>query len=260
MLAMTRHGAGHLPPLVLLHGFLGDRHDWRAMLPLLGRHFHCLCIDLPGHGDSRAVELPTPGLSACAAEIIQSLEARGIGQFHLLGYSLGGRIALQLAKEFPTRLLSLSLESSHPGLTTAAERAARRESDSLWAERLEHAPIREFLRLWYASPTFAELTPEAREALVARRSHNSSLSLLNCYRATSLALQQDLSSVPAGLGCPCHYFSGALDRKFSALAADWQSPGLQWHCLEDAGHNLHLQAATEFGQRLLAALGEHSPC
>ncbi|QSX29944.1 2-succinyl-6-hydroxy-2,4-cyclohexadiene-1-carboxylate synthase [Shewanella cyperi] len=245
------------PLLVLLHGFLGDRHDWRSLLPLLEPHFHCLCPELPGHGLNVDQPLPTPGLEAAANHILAQLDSitpHGAqpGRFHLYGYSLGGRIALHLAKQLalsaPERLLSLTLESSHPGLASASERQERLASDAVWAERLRHEPMTEFLDAWYRQPPFAELSEQPRLALIEKRAGQNPAALANCLLACSLGLQQDLSALPGQLPCPVHYLYGERDSKFAALAQVWwaqaeQQPGinkLHLHPIAAAGHNCHL--------------------
>ena len=121
-------------PIVFLHGFLGRSEDWLEVCASLPP-CRCIGIDLPGHGDSPfepdfTIDLP---------------------QFHLVGYSMGGRIALQ---KFKDKALTLTLLSTHPGLKDAEERDARRESDAVWAKKLLHLPIDEFLKQWYDQPIF----------------------------------------------------------------------------------------------------------
>lgn len=244
-LSLSCHGDSQLPPLVLLHGFLGSQSDWQPLLPYLTKQFYCVCIDLPGHGGSAAIELPVPGFSRTCQLIRDTLAQLGIHRFHLLGYSLGGRIALHLADELnqqqPGALLSLGLESCHPGLQTENDILARQHNDTAWADKLAQLPLTEFLPLWYRQGVFAELSESARAALVEKRRHANRLGLLNCYRATSLALQQDLRGVPAQMPGRCYFLAGQQDSKFSALAQRWQQQQpLRCIAIPDAGHNIHL--------------------
>lgn len=246
ILSSQSHGDARLPALVLLHGFLGDKQDWQPLLPFLTEHFHCICMDLPGHGDSGALNLPTPGFDACATMVRQTLDALGVEECYLLGYSLGGRIALHLAKQLsetqPRRLLALMLESCHPGLNSDKDKQARTINDEHWANRLETESLRHFLGDWYQQPVFADLTELQRKALISKRAESNPLSLVNCYRATSLALQQDLWDLPQQLSCPVWFFVGDRDQKFSALAQRWhqQSP-VSVLTIKNAGHNVHIE-------------------
>jgi pimeloyl-ACP methyl ester carboxylesterase len=94
-LAATRTGTG--PPLLLLHGIGSARQDWATLLPHLAPDFDVLAVDLPGHGQSPPVDgRPTVGALTDAVEA--DLDARGLETVHLFGNSLGGRIALELAR------------------------------------------------------------------------------------------------------------------------------------------------------------------
>jgi len=250
---MARYGDPSLPTLVLLHGFLGTKADWLPLMPALSQHFHCICLDLPGHGDNQAEEPNEAKLDFdfCVENIRARLNRLNPSpdQFHLYGYSLGGRIALHLAKAYPQRLLSLNLESCHPGLADPQEKTARTKNDAQWAERLLHLTSKDFLSLWYQQPVFADMTVAKRKALIEHRSaaldlHPKQL-LKEVFLATSLARQASMWDVPSQLACECHFFVGSQDTKFHALAQEWQlhAPILV-HSIHGAGHNIH-QAAPE---------------
>lgn len=244
---LNYHAYGHKnnPALVLLHGFLGDQHDWQPLINALHNHFYCICIDLAGHGENQHIVLPIPGFCALSQMILDTLSALDINQFHLFGYSLGGRVALHVAQIAPQRLLSLQLESCHPGLTSQIEKQTRQINDEKWAEKLTHLPITDFVNLWYQQAIFANITEQEKQQLILIRSKNCNNSLLNCYQATSLALQQDLNSVPQKLFEQCqiqsYFYVGKQDHKFLSLAKAWrQKSHLQVITIENAGHNIHL--------------------
>ncbi len=247
MLTAARYGDASLPALVLLHGFLGTKADWLPLISELSQHFDCLCLDLPGHGDNQpevSAAKMAAGFSFCVQDIMSRLDALGIGRFHLYGYSLGGRIALHLAKAYPERILSLQLESCHPGLTDPQECSARAQSDKLWAERLATLSSREFLHLWYQQAVFADMTNDARSTLIERRAaqldRHPKGTLKQIYLATSLARQAPQWELPAALECECHFFAGCQDTKFTAIAQNWQQQQpIILHRIEHAGHNIH---------------------
>ncbi|HWR98007.1 MAG TPA: alpha/beta fold hydrolase, partial [Candidatus Methanoperedens sp.] len=99
-LACEEVGPAGAPALLLLHGFMGSRRDWDPLVALLSRSHRCIAVDLPGHGEAGAPAdetLWTPG--GCVAALAAILRAAGGGA--VAGYSLGGRLALQLAVEHP---------------------------------------------------------------------------------------------------------------------------------------------------------------
>ncbi|MBV7316315.1 2-succinyl-6-hydroxy-2,4-cyclohexadiene-1-carboxylate synthase [Shewanella sp. NIFS-20-20] len=251
------HGDKSLPPLVLLHGFLGSAADWQDYVGYLSHQCYCICIDLPGHGGSRAVSLPTPGLMPCAELILTLLAQLGIERFHLQGYSLGGRVALHIAKRAPHALLSLHLESCHPGLLSADERATRLAADHLWAQQLLSQPLADFLAAWYQQAVFTDLSTAQRQALIAKRSQNDAAALHHCYCSTSLGLQQNMRAVPASLDC--HFYAGSDDAKFLALAQQWQqSAGPTCHLISHAGHNIHQAAPRALAHKVLTHIYQGS--
>ncbi|MCF1426455.1 MAG: o-succinylbenzoate synthase [Shewanella sp.] len=259
ILASHCWGDSNQPALVLLHGFLGSKDDWQPILPYLNGHFYCIVLDLPGHGGSEAIPLPTPGFEACAGLILNTLDCLGIDEFTLMGYSLGGRIALHLARQLdqrsPTRLQALLLESCHPGLQQDSERQARARNDALWAERLTRESLSSVLTDWYQQAVFADLSETQKQALVAKRCHANATALVNCYRATSLALQQDLWQLPNQLSCPVYFFAAERDAKFCALATRWsaQSPLINL-TIKDAGHNIHIEQPRRLAHAIMEQL------
>ncbi|MBR9728739.1 2-succinyl-6-hydroxy-2,4-cyclohexadiene-1-carboxylate synthase [Shewanella intestini] len=254
MIKVSRFGQPERPNLVLIHGFMGAKEDWLACMPILSLHFHCICIDLPGHGES-TLSLPTPGFDALVSAIMTTLQHLNCHQFHLLGYSLGGRVALHIAKQHPQSLLSLTLESAHPGLSDIKAKAARLHADQQWADKLQHLPLKQFLSLWYQQAVFSDLTAEQTLALIEQRSQNQPDALLNCYLATSLGHQQDCRNAVAAIAPHCHIIVGEQDAKFLALAQQWQQQQpINVLVIKQAGHNIHSHHHHAFCQQLLAVI------
>jgi pimeloyl-ACP methyl ester carboxylesterase len=93
---LPSHRAGSGEPLLLLHGLGTTRADFDQVFPLLAMHFDVLAVDLPGQGGAAPVEgHPTVGALADALE--HDLDERGLDRVHILGNSLGARLALELA-------------------------------------------------------------------------------------------------------------------------------------------------------------------
>jgi len=93
-------------PLVLLHGFGADHGSWKPFVAHIPGQ-PALALDLPNHGKSAVENIGS--LQDLAQRVLQALEAHGVQNFHLLGHSLGGAVALALAKLVGTRLQSITL-------------------------------------------------------------------------------------------------------------------------------------------------------
>jgi pimeloyl-ACP methyl ester carboxylesterase len=102
-------------PLVFVHGYTGDISDWRYQIEPFSKDYQLLIFDNRGHGKSEA---PKDRMSYSIEQMADDAEALvaevGFERYHLLGHSMGGAIAQEIALRSPGRLLSLTLEDTSP--------------------------------------------------------------------------------------------------------------------------------------------------
>ena len=252
------HAAGDpaLPPLLCLHGFLGNGGDFAGLVAGLTDRFRLLAPDLPGHGRSRL-----PGsvctMEGCAAALVSWLD-REVGRKALLyGYSMGGRLALYLALRYPGRFAAVVLESASPGLADAGARAARRQHDEALARRLEREGTAAFVATWYAQPLFDSLRSAPGFAeLLARRQQQPAAGLAASLRGMGTGSQPSLWSELARLSLPLSVIVGENDAKFRDIALKMMTyqSAIDVHVVPGAGHNVHLEQAEAFTARLRTCL------
>ena len=96
-------------PLLLVHGFGGDKDNWAMLAPHLTDRYHVIIPDLVGFGDNARVDTVPYDIEAQTARLIDFMNAVGIQQCHIVGNSMGGWIALQAALDHPGRLTTLTL-------------------------------------------------------------------------------------------------------------------------------------------------------
>src|SRR5699024_769468 len=112
-LTFAYHMQGEGPVLLLLHGFTGSRNTWQPFIADWAKKYTVIAIDLPGHGQT---EGSVDSMDDLMSELRQLMEIMQIKKWHILGYSMGGRVALAFSNEYPETILSLTLESASPGI------------------------------------------------------------------------------------------------------------------------------------------------
>ncbi|HFZ8994251.1 TPA: 2-succinyl-6-hydroxy-2,4-cyclohexadiene-1-carboxylate synthase [Citrobacter freundii] len=231
--AQMQEGQPGAPWLVFLHGFSGDCREWQTV----GENFSAfsrLYVDLPGHGGSADIEVS--GFADVSQLLRATLISYNIQKYWLIGYSLGGRVAMMAACHGMDGLCGLVVEGGHPGLPHPEERAQRLLNDRRWASRFRSEPLAKVFNDWYQQPVFASLNAQQRAALVALRSQNNGATLAAMLEATSLARQPDLRAQINARTFPLYYICGERDNKFRALAVELSLP---CHIIRHAGHNAH---------------------
>ncbi len=265
--------AGVGPDVVLLHGFTGSTQSVREIAAALARRFRTLCVDLVGHGRSDAPDDPGAyALPRCARQVAGVVEALATRRAHLLGYSMGGRVALALCAAQPERVASALLVGASAGIADAQARARRRRSDAALAERIEREGVPAFVDAWMAQPLFESqrrrLSAARLAAARAQRLDNRAVGLANSLRAMGSGAQEPLHGQLATLHTPVCLVTGAEDTRFRAIAADLagRMPAAQVHEIPEAGHAAHLEnpraflrVAQRFFDEVEAARGRARP-
>ncbi|MGL6019460.1 MAG: 2-succinyl-6-hydroxy-2,4-cyclohexadiene-1-carboxylate synthase [Gibbsiella quercinecans] len=242
---VLQSGEGDRPWLVWLHGFLGNNNEWRVIAG------HCpqwpsLAIDLPGHGDS--ANQHCTGLDDVSRQINAVLALYRIEKYWLVGYSLGGRIAMYHACQGNhSGLQGVVIEGGNPGLGSESQREQRSAHDAAWASRFRYEPITRVLADWYQQPVFADLSTVHREALIAVRAVNDGPAVADMLEATSLGRQPYLGDQLRQLPVPLRVLCGDSDHKFQALVRE---AGLPLGIVPQAGHNAHLGNPQDFVAQL----------
>jgi len=258
------------PAVVFLHGFMGSSADWREIMAVIGDHTFRIAVDLPGHGASLGLPPDTYTIEGATRDVIRTLEGLEVVRPVVAGYSMGGRLALNLALRYPERCAGLFLESASPGLERSSERAARRAADESKAERLESGDFEAFLRYWYGQPLFAPLARD--EDLLYRtveaRRRNDPGELARSLRGMGTGSQPSMWGELEHLSVPTLAVAGGLDEKYAGISSRMASinPRLKSAVVPGAGHTVHAETPAafisllwRFVDGLSFALGETKP-
>jgi 2-succinyl-6-hydroxy-2,4-cyclohexadiene-1-carboxylate synthase len=244
-------------PLVLIHGFTGSPASWAWVgTELSGSRAatDVLAPALIGHDGTPGpahVRTFSDEVDRLAREIRQAAR----GRTHLVGYSMGGRVALGLLLRHPDLFSAATLIGASPGLADPAERAARERQDQEWIRLLESEALDTFVAAWEALPLFAG-QDRADPAAVARqrgirRSHDPR-GLARALRVLGLAAMPDHGPALGAVSVPVRVVAGGLDHKFVDLGRDLAArlPGGRLHIIEGAGHNVVLERPSELARLL----------
>lgn len=230
---------------VLLHGFTGSSAAWADALldGLAGVGLAPVLVDLPGHGGDAGRRDPA---DFTLARALERVGAAGDWPTDLVGYSMGGRIALHFAAAHPERVRRLVLESASPGLATEAERNARRDADEALASGLLRDGIGAFVDRWEDQPLFASRA--ALDSAVRRRQRELRLrndpdSLAAALRGLGTGSLPSLWERLSEIETPTLVLVGALDAKFVDVGRRMAAamPNARLVEVAGAGHTVHLE-------------------
>ncbi|OOV88154.1 alpha/beta fold hydrolase [Oceanospirillum linum] len=152
----TEQGEGF--PLIIIHGLFGSADNWRTLSKKFAEQYRVIALDLRNHGRSPHVE----GMSypAMASDVLALMDSLQLEEAHILGHSMGGKVAMQLALNHPERIEKLVVADIAPveyghghdevlaalyAVQNAGGAASRKEADTLMAEHLDTLGVRQFL-------------------------------------------------------------------------------------------------------------------
>jgi abhydrolase domain-containing protein 6 len=228
-------------PVVLVHGFGGDKETWLLMAPRL-RGCPLVLLDLPGHGASTLVGRERASPAAMGETLVAALDALGHDQVHLCGNSMGGGIALWVARHHPRRVASLTLVASvAPELAESELTRALARGENLLIPGTEDAD--RFVKLVTEKPP---RVPRAIKRYVAARRAAARPVLEELFRGWAFAapergLPLDLEAIAQ----PTLIIHGAKDRIIAVDTARkvvQRLPRARLEILDGIGHVPQLEA------------------
>jgi pimeloyl-ACP methyl ester carboxylesterase len=241
VLHYRRYGKG--PTLVMQHGFLGGSGYWVPHLGAFGRTFDVLAPDLPGFAGSAGEPLQD-SLEGLAGSVMRLMDALRVERFHMLGHSMGGMIAQQIALDHPDRVRKLVLYGTAPlgdlprRFETLDASIARLESEGVGACADVIVPT------WFveghAAP-FYRLCHEAGRGTGVE----AAVKALRAVRGWDVRHRLGEIKVPTLVLCGDRDRSIALDQAFALREG---IEGSQLCIAPGCAHNVHLEKPELFGQ------------
>jgi len=250
--------AGSGAPVVLIMGFGGDHLAWGFQMRALAENHRVVAFDNRGAGQTDAPDVPYT-MAMMAADTVGLMDALGIDRAHVIGVSMGGMIAQQLALDHPDRVRSL-----HLGCTLARPDAYMRALVGAWREMRRCLGREAMLRavgLWLFSPSTYNQRPEFVEMLFQNALANPYPQTLTGFvRQGDAILGHDTAARLGGLRCPTLVTVAEDDilvpPRFSREVASL-IPGATLRVLPGAGHVYFWEQPDAFNALCLEFLARH---
>jgi 2-succinyl-6-hydroxy-2,4-cyclohexadiene-1-carboxylate synthase len=203
-------GSQSSPPLFFLHGLLGSSQDFFPIMEELQSDFYCVSLDLPGHGSSPLIK---PLSFATVLDALKdTIKCYTLNPAGLVGYSMGGRLALLLEATYPHLIHQLAILSAHPG-AFPQELPKLKQQEQKWIALLKKN-FSSFLSQWYTQPLFHTLD---QEKILKKRLANDHSALAEIMEALTLSKQHPLWAHLSETNTPILWLYGEYDRKYESL-------------------------------------------
>ncbi|MEE0343757.1 MAG: alpha/beta fold hydrolase [Eggerthellaceae bacterium] len=275
-------GNPELPPVVLLHGFMQSSTSWNSIASSFTNRFCVYALDFIGHGltekSKKAARYTYEDMAASVdyflRKVVCAQEKRGCEKrgrekgvhtrqaltnhsqtkhtqtkrAHVIGYSMGGRIALRLLQTSSDVLASVVLESCNLGCATETERTEAAQRNQGWVDRIQHDGMEAFVNYWETLPMFATQKELGWDKLLhVSRAANNPTSMVLCLQGSGkqamplTEVMLEAVRTQRQMGFPMLYIYGDKDAKSAAVAATLEAEGVLVSAIP-AGHNVHLEA------------------
>ena len=259
-LNIKKTGSG--PPILALHGFAGNMSTWDNFVEEARTSYAVITIDLLGHGASDCpVDVERYSPEHTIADIATALRKLRISRPCLLGYSMGGRLALLAAVSHPSMPRCLILEGASPGLESPSARKRRMRRDTFLARMIMEEGVETFSSYWEKRPLFKSqrsLPLSIRKRIREERVRNNPVGLANTLRAANPGAQPPVHKLLPKLKIPVLCIVGEHDYKFKAIATAMcgELPHGRLVVIQGAGHAVHIEKPREFNRAVFDFLRE----
>ena len=244
---VTEVGTGK--PLICFHGFSESGSTWDG-IEVSG--YRLIRIDSMGHGRSaRPMDIGPYTLSQMLSDLHRVIYAVAGERYALMGYSMGARLALLYALEYPEEVTHLVLESGSVGIENEEARQDRYVADQGLAERIRSNDIIWFSETWAKLEIFKTqqgLPAKVQQQIRGRRLLNSPHALAFTLEGSGQGSMPYVGHCLSELTMPVCYISGELDTKYTAIGARYFSD--VHRIVPQVGHNVHVEAPEAYQQIL----------
>jgi len=241
--------------LVLIHGFTDNLNMWYNQVPAFSKNYQVLTYDVRGFGQTEKSAGPF-SMDMFADDLHELLKALGIGSACVLGYSMGGRIALEFCMKYPQEATGLIMANSVVGTPTTPEREERTKMMVEMIQAGNNEVISEIMTANSFSPGFKEKDPTTFNQYKAIKLQNDPSGYLPVMMAMGAA-----ATVPVDLKrvkCPVLMLAGTADMFMPLNVAEEMHKKMKGTELKTfpTGHIAAIEAPKAFNEAVLAFLNK----
>ncbi len=240
-------------PVVFFHGFTGNANDWENIIHNLPNGFYPLAIDLLGHGKSSSPENRNVyTLSSQIQHLDEIFSKLKIINPLLIGYSMGGRLALSYTMKNKKSVRALILESTAFGYQLQHQKEERILSDKILAEKIKNGSLNDFFDFWYNLPLFGSLKKNKNVNLEKLKKEkilkNNKIGLVNSLLGFGTGTMDNYFEQIRKFENNVLLITGSMDRKFTSISEEAKKifPNAEHKVVNNCGHNVHLEKPEEF--------------
>ena len=248
--------------ILFLHGFMGCAEDWFPVFEQLPDKYNYAALDIVGHGKSDAPgNLSHYNVDSIISQIKFVKDHLTSKKIILLGYSMGGRIALSYAAFHPDDLKGLILESSSAGIKNDEERQKRYEEDLKLAEYIDSHSLEDFVEMWSDREMFntqRRFSNDKLKKLKKKKSSGSKIGYANSLRGFSTGIMPPVHDKLKKIPIKILLITGDLDSKFTGINARLVKRFFKakHKVVRNSGHNTHLEESKRFIEIVLNYLNQ----
>lgn len=248
--------------VLFLHGFTGCAEDWLPVFEQMPDKYNYIALDLIGHGKSDApgdvTKYSTESLLAQLKYVKDHLTSNKI---FLLGYSMGGRLALNYAINHPDDIKGLILEGSSAGIKNDDERKKRFEDDLKVVEFIETHTLEEFIEMWHDQEIFntqRRFSNDKLKKIKKKKASGSKIGYANMLKGFSTGVMTPVHDKLKKIPLKVLLITGDLDSKFTGINARLSRRFFKakHKIVRNSGHNTHLEEPKRFIEIVTNYLGQ----
>ena len=242
-------------PLLLIHGFTGSHKSFDKISNFLKIYFKVITIDMIGHGKSMDYKKENYSFDQSIQDISSILESQSLKKINILGYSLGGRLAMQFVNKNPNKINKLIICSASNGIKNKKERENRIISDSKIINLLENYPLDHFvnywqnLKLWQSEKRLdIKKIIQLRKIRLTQNKIGLALSLSNQGQGVQEYLGDQLRSIKANT----LIMFGEKDKKYKEISKEIHNliENSKLEMVPNSGHNIILENPIFISQKV----------